>query len=156
MIDYEKTIEVLQNRVRELERLIRPVNAVAEPVKWQPTSGDWCIYGTGEICEDGTSEESQDFGTERQTKEQAERAAVEMRRFNRLLALRDELCGDEVVNWTDNGSNKWILYFDNKELVKDDQIIITDCIFSTHQHFCLCKENINNFDNWFMFQRILI
>jgi len=34
-----------------------------------------------------------EFGTERPTQQQAERAAVEMRKFNRLLALRDELCG---------------------------------------------------------------
>ena len=37
---------------------------------------------------------TKEFGLERKTREQAERAAVEMRRFNRLLALRDEICGE--------------------------------------------------------------
>ena len=111
MNDLQKELQELKAKVVDLESRI-----VAEPVaKWQPEKGDWCIYGTGEICEDGTSEESQKFGTERATKEQAQRASVEMRRFNRLLALRDELCGDAVANWTDNESNKWILYFDNKD-----------------------------------------
>jgi hypothetical protein len=63
---------------------------------------------------------------------------------------------DNINWWHTTYYDKLKLYFDNKELVKDDQIIITDCIFSTNQYFCLCKENISHFDNWFMFQRILI
>lgn len=115
MNDYEKTIEVLQNRVRALEQLIQPVNAVSEPVKWQPKGGEWYVHTFGDVLHGGSVDKSRWFGAERATREQAERAAVEMRRFNRLLALRDELCGDAVANWTDNESNKWILYFDNKD-----------------------------------------
>jgi hypothetical protein len=63
---------------------------------------------------------------------------------------------DNINWWHTTYYDKLKLYFDNKELVKDDQIIITDCIFSSNQYFCLCKENIGHFDNWFMFQRILI
>ena len=58
--------------------------------------------------------------------------------------------------WHTTYYDKLKLYFDNKQLVKDDQMILADCIFSSHQHFYLCKENIDHFDNWFMFQRILI
>ena len=58
--------------------------------------------------------------------------------------------------WHKTYYDKLKLYFDNKHLVKDDQIILIDCIFSNIQPFCLCKENTNHFDNWFMFQRILI
>jgi hypothetical protein len=108
MNDYEKTIEVLQNRVRALEQLI-------QPVKWSPVGGYWFITIAGLIREGATDKRAREFGVERPTQQQAERAAVEMRRFNRLLALRDELCGDAVANWTDNESNKWILYFDNKD-----------------------------------------
>ena len=114
MNEYEIMIKNLENRVTELEKqLFAGVVKTVEPVKWQPKGGDWCIYGTGEICEDGTSEESQDFGTERQTEEQAQRAAVEMRRFNRLLALRDELCGDEDMDWTDD-EGKYRVYFSHE------------------------------------------
>ena len=105
MNDLQRELAALKTKVAELESRI-----VAEPVaKWQPKGGNWFIYGDGGIYEGMALE------TERATQEQAQRAAVEMRRFNRLLALRDELCGDAVANWTDNESNKWILYFDNKD-----------------------------------------
>jgi hypothetical protein len=58
-----------------------------------------------------------EFGIERQTQEQAERAAVEMRRFNRLLALRDELCegeGEGDGNWLTGKNNYWV-YYDHEE-----------------------------------------
>ena len=92
MNDYEKTIEVLQNRVRELEQQIQSVVGVK---KWEPKGGNWFIYGDGGIYEGIALE------TERATQAQAQRAAVEMRRFNRLLALRDELCGDDAVGRKD-------------------------------------------------------
>jgi len=44
MNDYEKTIEVLQNRVRALEERLTPCNgAVVGLKKWSPVGGDWCI-----------------------------------------------------------------------------------------------------------------
>ena len=47
------------------------------------------------------------------------------------------------------------LYFENNYLVKDDQIILVDSIFSNLDHFQLYREN-NQYDNWFMFQRIFL
>jgi len=47
------------------------------------------------------------------------------------------------------------LYFKYNYLVKDDQIIIADCIFSNLEKFALFRECENIYDNWFMFQRIL-
>jgi hypothetical protein len=109
-------IKNLEYRVTELEKqLFAGAVKTIEPVKWQPKGGDWYIGYGGGVVKLVTTSESSEFGLERQTKQQAERAAVEMRKFNRLLALRDELCGDDVANWTDNESNKWILYFDNKD-----------------------------------------
>ena len=57
--------------------------------------------------------------------------------------------------WTTTYENKLKLYFENNYLVKDDQIILADCIFSNVDKFCLFRENIKPYDNWFMFQRIL-
>jgi hypothetical protein len=57
--------------------------------------------------------------------------------------------------WATTYDNKLKLYFENNYLVKDDQIILVDCIFSNFNRFSLFSENINNIDNWFMFQRIL-
>lgn len=46
-------------------------------------------------------------------------------------------------------------YINNNYLIKDDQIIIADCIFSNLDNFYLFRENNLPYDNWFMFQRIL-
>ena len=58
--------------------------------------------------------------------------------------------------WWKTYDEKLKLYFDNNYLVKDDQIIIIDCIFSNLQRFKIHEENNKLYDNWFMFQRILL
>ncbi len=45
-------------------------------------------------------------------------------------------------------------YFKYNYLVKDDQIIIADCVFNDVSKFKIYREK-NKYDNWFMFQRIL-
>ena len=106
MNDLQKELQALKAKVAELESRI-----VAEPVKWEPKGGNWLIDSAGDEFNYGlTRNPSRLFGTERATQEQAERAAVEMRRFNRLLALRDELCGDEVVDW-ENEDEKYYSYY---------------------------------------------
>jgi hypothetical protein len=57
--------------------------------------------------------------------------------------------------WSTIYDDKLKLYFENNYLVKDDQIILVDSILSNLDRFALFRENINNVDNWFMFQRIL-
>ena len=47
-------------------------------------------------------------------------------------------------------------YFDHKYLVKDDQTIITDCIFSNMSMFSIHNEPENKYDRWFLFQRLLL
>jgi hypothetical protein len=58
--------------------------------------------------------------------------------------------------WKDTFDNKIKLYFEHDYLVKDDQIILVDCIFSNIDNFEICYENDSKYDNWFMFQRILL
>jgi len=57
--------------------------------------------------------------------------------------------------WATTYDSKLKLYFENDYLVKDDQIILVDCIFSNLDKFSLFSESLENMDNWFMFQRIL-
>jgi len=103
MNEYEIMIKNLENRVTELEKqLFAGAVKTVDPVKWQPKGGDWCIDDEGIIFEAPSTQGNQEFGHERQTEKQAIRAALEMRKFNRLLALRDELCGDDFpISCTD-------------------------------------------------------
>ena len=61
----------------------------------------------------------------------------------------------KVTWWANVYGSKLELYLKNNYLVKDDQIIIVDCIFSNKEHFTLYREKHQIFDNWFMFQRVL-
>jgi hypothetical protein len=44
----------------------------------------------------------------------------------------------------------------NNYLVKDDQIIIINCIANNFNDFELIQENNIKYDNWFLFQRYLL
>jgi len=57
--------------------------------------------------------------------------------------------------WAKTYETKLALYFKHKYLVKDDQIILIDCILSDGSKFLLFREKAPGLDNWFMFQRIL-
>jgi hypothetical protein len=63
---------------------------------------------------------------------------------------------DMIEWWSIVYTQKLKTYFENEYLVKDDQIIIIDCIYNNPSKFQLLRELETNFDNWFMFQRILI
>jgi hypothetical protein len=61
----------------------------------------------------------------------------------------------EKINWWFKMYDKTLYnYFKNNYLVKDDQIIIVDCILNNLEHFNIFREREFNYDNWFMFQRI--
>ena len=107
--DLQKELQELKAKVADLESRI-----VAEPVKWQPKGGYWQVDCEGDVISADFFSHQKEFGTKRITREQAQRAAVEMRRFNRLLALRDELCGDEILSWIDNDEEKYYVYFSHK------------------------------------------
>ena len=62
---------------------------------------------------------------------------------------------DNINWWFKTFDDKLKTYFENNYLVKDDQIIIADCVFSNLDKFHLYNENNYLYDNWFMFQRIL-
>lgn len=46
-------------------------------------------------------------------------------------------------------------YIKHDHLIKDDQIILADCIYTHPSRFYVCEENRPPLDNWFMFQRRL-
>lgn len=57
--------------------------------------------------------------------------------------------------WRTEFDRKLRLYFEHNYLVKDDQIIIADCVFSDPDRFILHTESNPKYDVWFLFQRVL-
>lgn len=67
------------------------------------------------------------------------------------------ICHKDMVEWWNKKFNKLLKYYiDKKNLVKDDQIIIIESIFSNEKYFQLHTENDIGYDNWFLFSRKLI
>lgn len=65
---------------------------------------------------------------------------------------------NKIQWWADQYERKLRLYFESDYLVKDDQIILVNCILDNDlkHHFQLyCENHLEQFDHWFMFQRIL-
>ena len=58
--------------------------------------------------------------------------------------------------WRKTFYDRLDLYLKNDYLIKDDQIIIADCVFSDINNFELIEEESPLYDNWFMFQRFLL
>ena len=117
MFEYEIMNKGLENRVTELEKHTQ-CGGVSMPTvrKWQPKGGNFFIQSSGKVSEvvGGSDTPHKEFGVERPARQQAQCATVEMRRFNRLLALRDELCGDELVAWGDDYTEKYHIYFSHE------------------------------------------
>ncbi len=63
---------------------------------------------------------------------------------------------DKIDWWFNTFDEKLQLYFKHNYLVKDDQMIILDCVITEQNHFQLYTENNSNYNNWFMFQRKLL
>jgi hypothetical protein len=62
----------------------------------------------------------------------------------------------KVDDWCHIYDTRLSAYFGAGYLVKDDQIILADLIFSNISEFVLHRENISGLDDWFMFQRHLL
>lgn len=62
---------------------------------------------------------------------------------------------DNISWWSETFDTTLSNYFQHNYLVKDDQIILADCIFTNIEKFILFRENNYKYDNWFMFQRLL-
>jgi len=109
-----KSIVDLETQIAEIEK--------PEPKKWEPRGGDWFVGDSGEIDEKW-QDEICEFGNERDTREQAEKAAIEMRRFNRLLAYRDEFApgyvrpidGKSYFVYFDSSLSRWMVDFDYQD-----------------------------------------
>lgn len=64
---------------------------------------------------------------------------------------------EKIGWWSETYDSLLKKYFENDYLVKDDQIIIANCVYDEElkDHYALFTENNQQYDNWFMFQRIL-
>ena len=84
-----------------------------EIVRWKPQSGEWYVETPGKVSIGCSTKRMQFFGVERQTKEEAEYAARQMRIHNRLLAYVAEFDKDWKADWTNADQYKYFVDFDH-------------------------------------------
>jgi len=63
---------------------------------------------------------------------------------------------EPIKYYTTLYEKKLLYYFKNNYFIKDDQTIIQDIIFTNPNLFYIHTENNSKYDNWFMFQRLLL
>jgi len=141
-----KQIEATENTIKTLQEHAEWLRSMVEkeaPKKWSPVCGTWHIDANGIFRNSISTKNRREFGTERSTEAQVERASVEMRRFNRLLALRDELCGDDVVDWKSSNTPKYFLVYNAFENVWDlsatHKSFVTPCFKTEEQARLACN-----------------
>ena len=84
-----------------------------EPERWEPKGiGDYHIYGDGVVHRQATSKTYINFGTERPTKELAQKARDAMYKHNRLLAYVHEHAPDYEPVW-DGEQFNYCVYYDS-------------------------------------------
>jgi hypothetical protein len=104
--ELEKKKEVRALYLTWLSEIDDQIAELEKPKPWEPKGGEWYISIIGAALDDCTDPLTASFGMERGTKEQAEQAAVAMRRFNRLLAYRDEFAPGYIFQY--GGLNHYI------------------------------------------------
>ena len=82
-----------------------------EVIRWKPQSGEWYVETSGKVSMGVSIKRTQFFGVERQTEEEAEYAARQMRIHNRLLAYVAEFDKDWKADWTNADQDKYFVYY---------------------------------------------
>ena len=105
-----KTRTELENELNLLESGAAAIRdqLAATPKQWEPECGSWYVGVAGVPGSGKSTQCCRKFGTERKTREDAERAAIEMRKFNRLLAYRDEFAPGYEPDWSDEVEKSYV------------------------------------------------
>jgi hypothetical protein len=83
-------LKYLKELKSDIEAKIAEIEGSQSPVKWEPKGGSYFIDLSGNVYRSTSTHQSRSFGAERETEEQAERAAEWMRKFNRLMCWFEE------------------------------------------------------------------
>lgn len=113
MSNYNDEIKELNNRIEYYKESIlelkETIKDIEEANRWEPEGGGHYITSGGECYEYASDTRTREFGAERRSIEQAEQASIAMRRFNRLLAYKDEFAPDYVFN---RAFNNWFVFLE--------------------------------------------
>jgi hypothetical protein len=119
----KKTIAEALERLEVLELAQAAKNA---PAKWGPKGGDYYIEIDGCVNRSTTINSSREFGIERETESQAERAAEWMRKFNRLMCWFEENAPGHDIDILFDGGSVSIAFVAYQKTIDDLRTKIRD------------------------------
>ena len=105
-------LEELEATIKQAQQQIEAIKN-PKPAQWEPEGGGYWVSAKGGVYVWPTGAERL-FGSERQTREEAEAASAVMRSHNRLLAYVAEFGGDWVADWSDFTQEKWAVKSKNE------------------------------------------
>jgi ribosomal protein L24E len=79
--------------------------------KWEPKEGLFYVSSDGNVYYETSNNKQRMFGTEFANREIAEKAAKEMRRFNRLIAYKMEFCPGYEPDWNNESELKYGVFY---------------------------------------------
>jgi hypothetical protein len=122
-------LQYLKDLKTDIEAKIAEIESKAPvvPAKWEPKGGDYYIDLAGNVHGSSSVKESRLFGIERETEEQAERAAEWMRKFNRLQCWFEENApGHDIDIVFDMSEEVSIIFYADRKEIDDLRIKIRD------------------------------
>lgn len=78
---------------------------------WEPLGREYSIRNDGSFYKSDNRGRTCSFGTDRQTRKDAEKASITMRIHNRLLVYVYEFDRDWVADWEDEGQGKYAIMY---------------------------------------------
>lgn len=136
LLNEESELETLKQQVLELQNKVAELSEASEASKtsernhniksWTPKGGEWYIELDGSVHSKPKNLYKEDelkyFGVIYSTKEQAEWASIQMRKFNRLLcyvAEHQENLHHSIIDSLNEGSSSVAIYIDTYNSVKE-------------------------------------
>lgn len=105
-----KDIQQIEDKLADMKRQVEEWDKEIEL-----EGGEFFIDNSGLIHESSSTSGCRYFGTERKTRQLAERVMDEMRLSNRLRARRDEIEPNWVADWNYYTAHKYYVYFSHEE-----------------------------------------
>jgi hydrogenase maturation factor len=126
MTEIQQLKKTIADALKRVEVLEMAQAAKSAPVKWEPKGGDYYVYHAGIVVHSISSEDTRLFGSERETKEQAEHAAEWMRKFNRLKCWCEENAPGHEVNIIFDSYSANIVFSASVDVIDDLRTKIRD------------------------------
>jgi hypothetical protein len=99
------------------------------PPRWSPPPGGWAIFSDGGVEFTETHDPRREFGSERNSKEEAEYASKKMTEHNRLLTYAAEFCPDHEFTEGSRDMNWHVMRVGKQWSITSTQVYVPGIVY---------------------------